>query len=762
MTVPASVTVAAASATAIFTATTGTIASNQTATITATLNGSTQTATIALATATVVSGLTCTPASLGSGGSATCTVTVSKTGGATVTLSDNAAALTVPASVTVAAASTTATFTATAGTIASNQTATITATLNGSTQTATISLATLVTLSGMSCNPSSLGPGGSSTCTVTVTSTGGATMTLLSISTALTVPATVTVAPSSTTATFTATAGTVASTQTAIIAAILNGGRQTTTIILNPTNVAAAAALPSHSCSPDSNGAGTLLCTVELAGAAPLNGATALLQSSSARVQVPNSLAIPAGSQSATFAARVAASDQDEQPQISASVEGVVLIASPLIVGIRPTALTCPTREIQAGNWLDCEVRLNPSNIPATVRLVLSSGNADLKIPDAIVTRPGQTRLTFRVYADSQAAQRSSDITVQFGETAVSEAIRVTPASAPVLNIPESVETVFGKPVSFAVSATDPSGLPVVLSASDLPEGAVFDPGTGAFSWTPAQSQQGVWRPAFTATGSATASGTGRVAITVDAGKPVITGIQNAASGAEPACSPGSVASLAGRWLASADTPVADASGAVTELGGARVKVNGEYVPVVYASAARVDFVCPGSAPGTPLVVSAEGNAGIADAVSTTMHRTAPGLYSVDGSGTGQGLITLAGTTLLAASRDYRALGQPAEPGDRIVIRATGIPALDGAAVVTIGGIHAQVESVQAEPGVAGVYEITAEVPLGIQEGDAIPVVVSVPSDQPLMRRAAPAARDIHRFGLPSNPITIAVERPRP
>ena len=120
-------------------------------------------------------------------------MTVSKTGGATVTLSSNAAALTVPASVTVGSGSTTATFTATAGTIASNQTATITATLNGSTQTATIALVAPVLLSGLTCSPTSLGSGGVSTCTVTVSKTGGATVTLSDNASALTEPASVTV-----------------------------------------------------------------------------------------------------------------------------------------------------------------------------------------------------------------------------------------------------------------------------------------------------------------------------------------------------------------------------------------------------------------------------------------------------------------------------------------------------------------------------------------------------------------------------------------
>jgi hypothetical protein len=56
----------------------------------------------------------------------------------------------------------------------------------------------------------------------------------------------------------------------------------------------------------------------------------------------------------------------------------------------------------------------------------------------------------------------------------------------------------------------------------------------------------------------------------------------------------------------------------------------------------------------------------------------------------------------------------------------------------------------------AGVYQITAEVPLGIQGGDAIPVVVVSPPDPSLL------ARGTHGLGRESNRITIAVEQPQP
>jgi uncharacterized protein (TIGR03437 family) len=415
--------------------------------------------------------------------------------------------------------------------------------------------------------------------------------------------------------------------------------------------------------------------------------------------------------------------------------------------GIRPTSLTCPNGPIQAGSWFGCEVQLNSSNIPEAVRLLPSTADPGLKLPAAVTTRPGQTRIAFRAYAAPRATPGSANITVQFGGTAVSAAVFVTPSNGPVLNIPQNVDAVFGKPVSFTVSASDPAGFPVVLSASGLAGGATFDPGTGRFSWTPAQSQQGIYSIRLTATNSINASSTGYLTLVVGTGKPVITGIRNAASMAQPACSPGSVASLTGRWLASNGAPVSNPSGTATELGGTRVKVNGEYVSVVYASATRVDFVCPEADPGTALMVSAENEAGIADPISTAMFPSAPGLYSVDGTGTGQGLITVTNTSLLTAARDYLGLGQPVAPGDSITIRATGIAMLNGALpTVTIGDVYAQVQSVQAVPGVAGVYEIAAETPWSIEEGDAIPVMVIMPPD----RSGA---------GQQSNRITIAVER---
>lgn len=56
-----------------------------------------------------------------------------------------------------------------------------------------------------------------------------------------------------------------------------------------------------------------------------------------------------------------------------------------------------------------------------------------------------------------------------------------------------------GNPISFAVSAYDPEGLPVTYSSLNLPSGAAFDAGAHVFSWTPAANQTGNYAATFRA-----------------------------------------------------------------------------------------------------------------------------------------------------------------------------------------------------------------------------------------------------------------------
>jgi len=67
----------------------------------------------------------------------------------------------------------------------------------------------------------------------------------------------------------------------------------------------------------------------------------------------------------------------------------------------------------------------------------------------------------------------------------------------PELTAPQTQTVEEGKRLSFQVTASDPDGDTLTLSARNLPEGAVFDPATGTFSWTPGFEQAGTYNVVF-------------------------------------------------------------------------------------------------------------------------------------------------------------------------------------------------------------------------------------------------------------------------
>ncbi|HXK02756.1 MAG TPA: putative Ig domain-containing protein [Verrucomicrobiae bacterium] len=722
--VPAAVNVPSGSGSANFTATVSSAPKASSAVLTATLNGSTRSFTLNAAPIGI-SSLVCNPTILAAGATAGCTVTLTNAagaGGVTLLLASTSPDLTAPATVTVPSGSSTASFSAIAGSPTSDEPANLTASLGSASQATTFTLQASPAISSLTCALTTLPPGGTTTCTVVLSKAGGnSTITLTSpaSSTGLVLPASVAVPAGSTSATFSVTAPNAAGSSFQIIAS-LGSSSQSITITIGQGTISSLA------CTPDPALAGALDCTLALAQVTA-SPTVVNLQANSSRVQLPSQVQVAAGAQSVQFIANVSASDQDAQVQIAATVQGAVLTTALSVIGIRPTALACSSLTIQAGGTITCAVRLNSPNIPQIARLGIVSSNPNLQVPALITSRPRQTELSFEVVATPVAGQQPSAITVQLGNTSASALVIVNPSATPVLTLPAQQLTAFGNAVAFTFSAVDPGGLPLVLSAANLPAGATFDSDSGSFSWTPGQSQQGSFDVTFTATNSDNVSSSGDVIIQVDSGKPVISDLRNAASQVSgTACSPGSVASLTGRWLASGNLPVSDPTGASMQLGGSQVSINGTSVPVVYASTTRLDFLCPALDPGTTLTIAVQTANGNTDPVQATMQALTPALYSFDGSGQGQGLVTLAGTSLLATTRAYNVLGQPAEPGDSITIMATGIGTSGVPPVVSIGGVSVTADSIQTILAAAGVYQINVTIPAGVAPGDAVPVFVQM------------------------------------
>jgi uncharacterized protein (TIGR03437 family) len=231
-------------------------------------------------------------------------------------------------------------------------------------------------------------------------------------------------------------------------------------------------------------------------------------------------------------------------------------------------------------------------------------------------------------------------------------------------------------------------------------------------------------------------------------------GTGNAASG-QGALVPGSLAVATGTFGLSAGHSPPGAP-FPTSLDGLSLQfTNGVKAPLLYVSASQVDFQVPWELAGqtkSTLTASLNGSTG---AETVALAQFAPGLFSVNGQGSGQGAIVDASYELVNA-------GNPAIAGTtNIIIFCTGLgpvtnqPATGAAApanplatttitpTVTIGNVAAHVTSTSLTPGEVGVYQLVAQVPVGALTGDAVPVVISI-------------------GGAASNTVTMAVRAPAP
>jgi uncharacterized protein (TIGR03437 family) len=229
-------------------------------------------------------------------------------------------------------------------------------------------------------------------------------------------------------------------------------------------------------------------------------------------------------------------------------------------------------------------------------------------------------------------------------------------------------------------------------------------------------------------------------------------GIINAATESSPVA-PGSLASVFGSDFGSAVTVVNSYVLPMT-LGGVSFSIGTQVAPLFMMSCGQANVQIPWeAAPGqTQLSATAGGQTSLPQSVAVTAF--APGIFTLNQIGTGQGAIELAPTAQLAAPSP---LGTPVPAGGYIAIFCTGLgpvtnqPA-DGEPglasplsttltmpIVMIGNVQAQVTYSGLAPTFAGLYQVNAIVPAGVVPGSSVPVTVAI-------------------GGVLSNSVTIAVQ----
>jgi uncharacterized protein (TIGR03437 family) len=225
------------------------------------------------------------------------------------------------------------------------------------------------------------------------------------------------------------------------------------------------------------------------------------------------------------------------------------------------------------------------------------------------------------------------------------------------------------------------------------------------------------------------------IAATVTGGPAVVSQV-NAGSYRAPVVA-GSIASIFGSNLAVGEG-AASGTPLPATLAQSSIKIGGVAAPMYFATSGQVNIQVPWEVAGQtvpPIIATVNGATSYPEGVN--MANYAPGIFTMDASGSGQGAI-LVGTTAQVASPT-----SPAARGGYISIYCTGLGAVTNTPLtgspavanplsvsvitptVTVDGAPAQVTFSGLAPGFAGLYQVNAIVPLNVPPGNAIPVAIS-------------------------------------
>ena len=369
---------------------------------------------------------------------------IAPTGGLVVTLTDNSASVTVPASVTVAAGATSRTFTVTTSAVSADTTATISGTL-GTTQSAALKLtpgATGPFLTSVVVNPPNLvgGTGASGIVWLSAAaSANGAVVSLFRDSSAVTVPVSVTVPADNIAAFFPVSTSAV----TALTAVSVSGefGGRTELARLNLTAPATGPVVSAVTVNPSRVvGGNPSLGTVTLSAPAPAGGLEVIVGHTS--LALAEALAnaaivtVPAGASSATFTVntyRVAAT-------MTAHVKGTfggitrsaVLIVDPAAAG-PPTlsAVSLNPTSVVGGASSTGTVSLSAAAPSGGAVVTLSSNSTAATVPASVTVAAGATSASFTVTTSAVTASTTATVSAVFAGVTRTALLTVNPAAAP-------------------------------------------------------------------------------------------------------------------------------------------------------------------------------------------------------------------------------------------------------------------------------------------------------------------------------------------
>jgi uncharacterized protein (TIGR03437 family) len=216
-------------------------------------------------------------------------------------------------------------------------------------------------------------------------------------------------------------------------------------------------------------------------------------------------------------------------------------------------------------------------------------------------------------------------------------------------------------------------------------------------------------------------------------------GVINAASFAPPSnpISPGQFVALFGTGLA-ATTATAKPPYPTANFNGVTVTINGKNAPLYFVSPGQINALVPFATTGPTATIVVQSGGATSNTVTVPLAATAPGVYSLDQSGSGSGAILHADFSLVNDA-------SPATAGETVLIFLTGMgttnPTVADGTAGTSGQLYKSVSDVGVyvagnagtvvfnglAPGFPGLYQINVTLPAPLPTGKngRLPLAIS-------------------------------------
>ena len=280
-------------------------------------------------------------------------------------------------------------------------------------------------------HPASVAGGASATGTVVLSGAapaGGATVSLSSDDSSVTVPASITVPAGGKTASFNMTTQPVGASKSINISVVYNTLSKSAVVTVIPT---AAVAISSVSVNPTTVGGGdSTTGTVALTAPAPAGGVAVELWTNGWPAFVPASVTVPAGSATATFPVTTNFVATTTQGTITAFLEGISVTTTVTVTALPAVASmsVLPGTVSDNGSALGTVTLTGPAPAGGTVVQLWTNGSP-VFVPTSVTVPAGSTSATFAVATSHVTTTTQGTITAFLDGQSVTTTVTVAPVA---------------------------------------------------------------------------------------------------------------------------------------------------------------------------------------------------------------------------------------------------------------------------------------------------------------------------------------------